>query len=174
MVFSFSTARLLFFVNFAPIVSLIILVAFIKTNVTFSDTINRVFFLVCAAAFFLVVADSTRFVTARMPHPSFLRYFSKSFGYILRVSIIYLTTLIAKRGKTKKIFLYSLPLLLCIILTSINLTSLEEAFFFLVMRIMFFTAVLLVFLLISFVLYIHVFFSIILLKISVITDMSLL
>ena len=116
MVFSFSAARLLFFVNFAPIVSLIILVAFIKTNVTFSDTINRVFFLVCAAAFLLVVADSTRFVTARMPHPGFLRYFSKSFGYILRVSIIYLTTLIAKRGKTKKIFLYSLPLLLCIIL----------------------------------------------------------
>lgn len=79
MVFSFSAARLLFFVNFAPIVSIIILVAFIKTNVTFSDTINRVFFLVCAAAFLLVVADSTRFVTARMEHPGFLRYFSKSF-----------------------------------------------------------------------------------------------
>ena len=130
MVFSFSAARLLFFVNFAPIVSIIILVAFIKTNVTFSDTINRVFFLVCAAAFLLVVADSTRFVTARMEHPGFLRYFSKSFGYILRVSIIYLTTLIAKRGKTKKIFLYSLPLLLCIILVSINLTSFGRGLLF--------------------------------------------
>ena len=73
MVFSFSTARLLFFVNFAPIVSLIILVAFIKTNVTFSDTINRVFFLVCAAAFFLVVSESTSFVNARMKHTCFLR-----------------------------------------------------------------------------------------------------
>ena len=36
MVFSFSAARLLFFVNFPPIVAIIILVAFIKTNVTFT------------------------------------------------------------------------------------------------------------------------------------------
>ena len=130
MVFSFSAARLLFFVNFAPVVSIIILVAFIKTNVTFSDVINRVFFLVCAAVFLLIIADSTRFVTARMPHPGFLRYFSKSIGYILRVSIIYLTTLIAKRSKTKRIFLYTLPLLICVILIIINFTPFGRGLLF--------------------------------------------
>ena len=66
MVFSFSAARLLFFVNFPPVVAIIILVAFIKTNVTFSDIINRIVFIACATVFLLVVADSTRFVTARM------------------------------------------------------------------------------------------------------------
>jgi len=121
MVFSFSAARLLFFTNFAPIVSIIILVAFIKTNVTFSDIINRVFFITCAALFLLVAADSTRFVTARMDYPTFLRYFSKCIGYILRPLIIYLITLIAKRKKTKWLFLYSIPLLFCIIICSSNM-----------------------------------------------------
>ena len=120
MVFSFSAARLLFFVNFPPIVSIIILVAFIKTNVTFSDIINRIFFVACASVFLLVVADSTRFVTARMDHPTFLRYFSKAVGYILRVLVIYLITLIAKRRKSRHPFLYSLPLLFCIIICILN------------------------------------------------------
>ena len=121
MVFSFSAARLLFFTNFAPIVSIIIMVAFIKTNVTFSDNTNRVFFITCASVFLLVVADSTRFVTARMDHPTFLRYFSKSVGYTLRPLIIYLITLIAKRKKTKRLFLYSIPLLFCVIMCSLNM-----------------------------------------------------
>lgn len=120
MEFTFSAARLLFFVNFAPVVSILILLAFIKTNVSFSDNINRVFSFVCAAAFLLVVADSTRFVTARMSHPGFLRYFSKYVGYILRCSIIYLITLIAKRKKTQKLFLSSLPLFVCILISTIN------------------------------------------------------
>ena len=120
MVFSFSAARLLFFVNFPPIVSIIILVAFIKTNVTFSDIVNRIFFIACASVFLLVVADSTRFVTAKMDHPTFLRYFSKHIGYILRVLIIYLITLIAKRKKTQRPFLYSIPLLFCIIVCLLN------------------------------------------------------
>ncbi len=120
MVFSFSAARLLFFTDFAPIVSIIILIAFIKTNVTFSDIINNVFFITCAALFILVAADSTRFITARMDHPTFLRYFSKCVGYILRPLIIYLITLIAKRKKTKWLFLYSIPLLFCIIVCGLN------------------------------------------------------
>ena len=120
MVFSFSAARLLFFVNFAPVVSILILAAFIKTNVSFSDNINRVFFIVCGAALLLVTADSARFVTARMDHPGFLRYFSKCVGYILRCFIIYLITLIAKRKKTKNIFVYSIPLFVCIIISTIN------------------------------------------------------
>ena len=121
MVFSFSAARLLFFVNFPPIVAIIILVAFIKTNVTFSDTINRIFFLACTTVFLLVAADSTRFVTARMDYPTFLRYFSKSFGYILRPLIIYLITLIAKRKKTKNLFIYSIPLLFTILVCTLNM-----------------------------------------------------
>ena len=121
MVFSFSAARLLFFVNFPPIVSIIILVAFIKTNVTFSDLVNRLFFIACASVFLLVVADSTRFVTARMDHPTFLRYFSKDVGYILRPLIIYLITLITKHKKTHKLFLYSIPFLFCVIVNIINL-----------------------------------------------------
>ena len=121
MVFSFSAARLLFFVNFPPIVSIIILVAFIKTNVTFSDIVNRIFFLACTTVFLLVVADSTRFVTARMDHPTFLRYFSKSIGYILRPLIIYLITIIAQRKKSDKQFLYSIPLLFCTIVSILNL-----------------------------------------------------
>ena len=120
MVFSFSAARLLFFVNFAPVVSILILFAFIKTNVSFSDNINRVFTLVCGAALLLVVSDSTRFVTARMTHPGFLRYFSKCVGYILRCLIIYLITLIAKRKKTKHLFVCSIPLLVCILISTIN------------------------------------------------------
>ncbi len=120
MVFSFSAARLLFFVNFPPIVSIIILVAFIKTNVTFSDIINRIFFVACASVFLLVVADSTRFVTARMDHPTFLRYLSKDVGYILRVLVIYLITLIAKRNKAQRPFLYSIPLLFCITVCLLN------------------------------------------------------
>ena len=121
MVFSFSAARLLFFVNFPPIVSIIILVAFIKTNVTFSDIVNRIFFLACTTVFLLVVADSARFVTSRMDHPIFLRYFSKCFGYILRPLIIYLITLIAKRKKTQRLFLYSIPLLFCTLVSILNL-----------------------------------------------------
>ena len=131
MVFSFSAARLLFFVNFPPIVSIIILVAFIKTNVTFSDIVNRIFFLACTTVFLLVVADSTRFVTARMDHPTFLRYFSKNVGYILRPLVIYLITLIAKRRKTQRVFLYSIPLLFCILANILNLIpSLKGIMFF--------------------------------------------
>ena len=130
MVFSFSAARLLFFVNFPPIVSIIILVAFIKTNVTFSDTVNRIFFLACATVFLLVAADSTRFVTARMDHPTFLRYFSKNIGYILRPLIIYLITLIAKRKKTQKLFLYSIPLVFSIIVNLLNLLPFAEGIMF--------------------------------------------
>lgn len=121
MMFTFSAARLLFFVNFPPIVSIIILVAFIKTNVSFSNIVNRIFFLACTTVFLLVVADSTRFVTSRMDHPTFLRYFSKNVGYILRPLVIYLMTLIAKRKKTQKPLLYSIPLLFCIIVNCINL-----------------------------------------------------
>lgn len=120
MVFSFSAARLLFFVNFPPVVAIIILVAFIKTNVTFSDIINRIFFIACATVFLLVVADSTRFVTARMEYPTFLRYFSKAVGYILRPLVIYLITLIAKRKKTQKLFLYSIPLFFCLVVCILN------------------------------------------------------
>ena len=130
MVFSFSAARLLFFVNFPPIISIIILVAFIKTNVTFSDVVNRIFFLACTAVFFLVVADSTRFVTARMDHPTFLRYFSKNIGYILRPLIIYLITLIAKRKKIQKLFLYATPLLFCIIANTLNLIPFTSGIMF--------------------------------------------
>ena len=130
MVFSFSAARLLFFVNFAPVVSIIILGAFIKTNVTFSDSINRLFFISCTAVFLLVVADSTRFITARMDHPTFLRYFSKNIGYILRPLIIYLITLIAKRKKSDKFFLYVIPLLFCVIVNILNLLPFSQGIMF--------------------------------------------
>ena len=121
MEFTFSTARLLFQTNFAPVVSVLILVAFIKTNTSFPDNINRIFFLICTSVFLLIAADSTRFVTARMDHPTFLRYFSKSVGYILRSLIIYLITLIAKRRKTKRLFLYSIPLIFCVMVSSLNM-----------------------------------------------------
>ena len=86
--------------------------------------------MACATVFLLVAADSTRFVTARMAQPTFLRYFSKAVGYILRPLVIYLITLIAKRKKTQKLFLYSIPLLFCVIVCFLNLFPFSRGIMF--------------------------------------------
>ena len=121
MEFTFSMARLLFQANFTPLVSLVILVAFIKTNVSFSDNINRLFFLACTAAFLLTVSDNMRFISANMKSPTIYRYISAGVGYALRPTIIYLMTIIASRYKSKINIIFTIPLILCTFLSLISI-----------------------------------------------------
>ena len=101
MEFTFSTARLLIQTEFAPIVSIFVLIAFIKTNVSFSDSINRTFLFACASSILLTVSDSVRFISAHLDYPTIYRYISAGTGYTLRVLILYLITIISARYKTK-------------------------------------------------------------------------
>ncbi len=121
MVFTFSMARLFIQMNFAPIVATLCLIAFIKTNVNFPDNINRVFLAVCISSILLIISDNARFVTARMDHPTALRYISTATGYALRATFLYHMTIIASRYKSKINLLTSIPLILCILLSFISI-----------------------------------------------------
>ena len=117
MEFTFSTARLLIQTEFAPIVSVFILVAFIKTNISFSDKINRYFLITCAALLLLSASDSMRFITANMTSPTFYRYLSAGGGYALRPLILYFITIIAGRNERKQTILFCVPLVFCALIS---------------------------------------------------------
>ena len=113
MEFTFSALRFIIQTNFAPVVSVFVLIAFIKTNVTFSDKINRCFIFTCSALLSLTVADNIRFFTSQQPHPTFYRYAAIGIGYVLRPTILYLLTLVASRYKRKSNLIFIIPLLIC-------------------------------------------------------------
>lgn len=117
MEFTFSTARLLLQTEFAPIVSVLVLIAFIKTNVSFTDNINRCFFLACTGAILLSASDSMRFISAHMDYPTVWRYISAGVGYSLRPFILFILTIIASRYKTKRNILFCIPLILCAVIS---------------------------------------------------------
>ena len=121
MEFTFSTLRLILQTNFAPVVSVFVLVAFIKTNISFSDFINRCFLLVCLACLCLTASDNLRFYTARMDHPTIYRYISTGVGYALRPTILYLLTVIASRYKPKRNHYFCIPLILCVLISIISI-----------------------------------------------------
>ena len=121
MEFTFSTARLLIQTEFAPIVSIFVLIAFIKTNVSFSDSINRTFLFACASSILLTVSDSVRFISAHLDYPTIYRYISAGTGYTLRVLILYLITIISARYKTKINLFYCIPLIFCAIVSIVSI-----------------------------------------------------
>ena len=121
MEFTFSTARLLIQTEFAPLVSIIVLIAFIKTNVSFSDSTNRSFLLASAAAILLTASDSMRFITAHLDHPTIYRFISAGAGYALRPLILFRLSIIAARYKIKKNLLFSIPLILCVVISIISI-----------------------------------------------------
>lgn len=120
MNYTFSIGRFLFQTNFAPIATVLLMIAFIKTNVSFSDKINRYFIIACICAFFLTISDNTRFITAHLNEPTLYRYISAGLGYALRPTIVFLLAIVAGRHEYKKSFLISIPLVFCI---SISLLS---------------------------------------------------
>ena len=121
MVFSFSIPRLLFQTNFAPVVSVIILIAFIKTNTSFSDKINQIFLWSCTAALVLTFSDDAGFISAHMDHPTKLRYISAGIGYCARPSILFFISKIAARYNKRRNLYFVIPLLLCICVSVISM-----------------------------------------------------
>ena len=97
MEFIFSIPRLVIQTNFAPVISMLVLLAFIRTNINFPDHITRYFFYACTAALLLTLSDNMRFITAHMTEPTIYRYISAGCGYILRPLILYLVAILISR-----------------------------------------------------------------------------
>ena len=121
MEFTFTTARLLIQTEFAPLVSIFVLMAFIKTNVSFSDSTNRSFLLACSAAILLTCSDSMRFITAHMDHPTIYRYISAGAGYALRPLILFRLTIISSRYKIRNKFLMGIPIVFCCFISILSI-----------------------------------------------------
>lgn len=130
MEFTFSTVRLYLQADFAPVVSVFVLLAFIKTNVSFSDKINRTFILISIALLLLTISDNLRFFASNQPHPTNLRYISTGCGYILRPTILYLLTFITARHRSKKTTLMVIPLIFCVILSVISIFRIGNGIMF--------------------------------------------
>ena len=121
MEFIFSIPRLVIQTNFAPVISMLVLLAFIRTNINFPDHITRYFFYACAAALLLTLSDNMRFITAHMTEPSIYRYISAGCGYILRPLILYLVAIIISRKTAENRFVYVIPLFICAIFSIISI-----------------------------------------------------
>jgi len=121
MEFTFSAERLLIQTNFAPIVSVLVLIAFIKTNRSFTDRINRNFLIACTASILLTASDNMRFISARLAEPTIYRYISAGFGYTFRSVILYLLMCISGRHQKHRNKIYSIPLILCILFSVISI-----------------------------------------------------
>ncbi len=116
--------RLILQTNFAPVVSVFVLIAFIKTNVSFSVKINRVFLLICVVLLLLTASDNMRFFSAQLTYPTIYRYISTGCGYILRPTILYLLTLITGRFKSKRTLIIFIPLIFCTIISVLSIFQL--------------------------------------------------
>ena len=130
MEFTFSALRFIIQTNFAPVVSVLVLIAFIKTNITFTDKINRCFIFICLALLSLTIADNMRFFTSQQPHPTIYRYIATGSGYVLRPTILYLLTLVASRYKRKSSLLFIIPLILCSTISIISIFPFSKGIMF--------------------------------------------
>lgn len=130
MEFSFSALRFILQTNFAPVVSVFVLIAFIKTNVTFSDKINLCFIFICLAVLSLTIADNMRFFTSQLPHPTIYRYIAVGCGYVLRPTIVFLLTMLASRYKRKTNLFFAIPLLLCSTISIISIFPFSKGIMF--------------------------------------------
>ncbi len=130
MEFSFSALRFIIQTNFAPIVSIFVLIFFIKTNVTFSDRINLCFIFVCLALLSLTIADNLRFFTSLLPHPTIYRYIAIGTGYVLRPTILFLLSMLASRYKRKANLFFVIPLLICSALSIISIFPFAKGIMF--------------------------------------------
>ena len=130
MEFTFSIARLLFQTNFAPVFSVIILIAFIKTNNSFPDNINRCFLVACAVSLVLTASDDLRFITAHMASPTIFRYISAGVGYAARPTILFLISKIAGRFNRRKNLFFVIPLLFCIFISIVSIFPMGKGIMF--------------------------------------------
>ncbi len=131
MEFTFSTVRLYLQADFAPVVSVFVLLAFIKTNVSFTVKINRTFVFICIALLMLTASDNLRFFSANLPHPTNLRYISTGCGYILRPTILYLLTFITARHKSKKkLLIMGIPLVICTLFSILSILRVGSGIMF--------------------------------------------
>ena len=130
MEFTFSALRFILQTNFAPVVSVFVLMAFIKTNATFSDKCNKCFILICISLLLLTCADNMRFYTAHLEHPNIFRYIAAGSGYALRPTILYLVALIASRYKHKTNLLFAIPLILCVLISIISIIPFAQGLMF--------------------------------------------
>lgn len=130
MDFTFSLERFLVQTNFTAISSIVVLIAFIKTNVSFSDRINRFFLLSCSLALILTISDNTRFITAHLDQPNIFRYISAGVGYAIRPSIIYILAIIAGRHEKKINLLIIIPLYFCILVSIMSIFPFSKGIMF--------------------------------------------
>lgn len=121
MELTFSVIRLILQANFASVVSVLVLIAFILTNTSFSDSINRCFILTCISLLLLIISDDMRFYYGHLPYPTFYRYVAAGTGYTLRPIIVFLLSIIASRYNIKKKTLLILPLAICSIISIISI-----------------------------------------------------
>ena len=69
----------------------------------------------------LTGSDSMRFISAHMDHPTFYRYISAGLGYCFRPFILYMIMIIAGRYTDKKTKWFALPLVICVLLSILNI-----------------------------------------------------
>ena len=128
--FTFSVARLVIQTNFAPVISMLVLIAFIKTNINFTDKINRYFYYACAGSILLTASDNMRFITAHMTEPNIFRYISAGAGYTLRPLVLYLIAIIVGRNTSKKHSIYVIPLAICAFISMISIFPIGKGIMF--------------------------------------------
>lgn len=111
MIIAFELPRFLVQCNFASVITSILLITFLATNVSFTRNVNRRFISILLCSLMLTVTDNMRFITYHMTEPNIWRYIASASGYTLRPVIIFLFfTIAVRRSKTKLGFTVTIPL----------------------------------------------------------------
>ncbi|MCR5080677.1 MAG: GGDEF domain-containing protein [Treponema sp.] len=118
---TFNSLKIIIQSNFGPVVCVLGLIAFILTNTSFPDRVNRCFIYICIALLLLTVSDSMRFYFGHLPYPTFCRYVAAGSGYVLRPALLFLLTIITSRYQKRKNLLFGIPLIICSVISIISI-----------------------------------------------------
>lgn len=111
MAIEFTIPRFLVQGNFASVITCLLLIVFLFTNVSFTKKVNRRFISIIFCCLLLTVSDNIRYLTFLQTEPGIWRYLSAAAGYTLRPIIIFLfVTIAVRRSKTKIGFFPTIPL----------------------------------------------------------------
>lgn len=107
----------LFTINFAPLVGLVFLAAFLFSNKEMDKEVRNTFFFLCFLEFLELVFYSLELKTATFEKPSYWRIFFSAMGYSIRPILLLGILRISTRGKMKRWgeILFSVPAMINVI-----------------------------------------------------------
>ncbi len=118
---TFNSLKLILQSNFGAVVCVFGLIAFIITNKSFPDRVNRCFLYICGALLLLTVSDSMRFYYGHLPYPTFYRYVAAGTGYVIRPALLFLLTIITSRYQKRKNLIFGIPLIICSVISIVSI-----------------------------------------------------